>query len=298
VLLTGYATVELAVTALTEYGALSCLRKEAFDRVEFRELIDRALSIAPPMGSPTMRPDGAGVDDSESAGSAGGESGGGLALVVEDDAGWRGILSELLSEAGYAPRLCAGYGEALGILRREACALAVLDLSLGGSANLVHSAGGRENQEESLGGYRLLATTRAAGIPTIVVSGVASAASIEAAYAEHAIFAFIEKQTFDRRGFLRTVREARASGSAGGALSCLTRREREVLELVAHGLTNAEAAAALFVSVNTVKRHLKAIFRKLGVHTRAAAAARAFSAGLSVDRPDPASSPAEPGLRH
>jgi RNA polymerase sigma factor (sigma-70 family) len=58
-------------------------------------------------------------------------------------------------------------------------------------------------------------------------------------------------------------------------LATLTPREREVLDLLAQGLTNKEIAEALVISDNTVKRHLKAIFAKLDVSTRAAAAARA-----------------------
>ena len=46
-LLTGYATVEVAVSALTELGAYTCLRKEAFRRAEFRALIRKALAVAP-----------------------------------------------------------------------------------------------------------------------------------------------------------------------------------------------------------------------------------------------------------
>ena len=291
VLLTGFATVELAVSALTEHGAFSCLRKEAFNRAGFHELINQALASAPPVSAATDSPDDARLNDSGREILASDAPAAGLVLVVEDDAGWRGILSELLTEAGYAPRLCASFGEAVGRLRRERYALAVLDLSLEGSATPRASVRGPRVSGESLGGYRLLASTRAAGIPTIVVSGVTSPANIESAYAEQAIFAFVEKQTFDRRAFLRTVREARAAGGAGSALDCLTRREREVLELVAQGLTNGETAAALFITVNTVKRHLKAIFRKLGVHTRSAAAARAISAGVSVDWPESGSPP-------
>jgi len=52
----------------------------------------------------------------------------------------------------------------------------------------------------------------------------------------------------------------------------LTRREVEVLRLVAEGLTNAEIAHRLFLSPNTVNVHLYSIFSKLGVTTRTAAA--------------------------
>jgi DNA-binding CsgD family transcriptional regulator len=53
----------------------------------------------------------------------------------------------------------------------------------------------------------------------------------------------------------------------------LTPREREILDLVAEGRTNADIAEALWVSPGTIRRHLENVFTKLGVHTRTAAAA-------------------------
>ncbi|MDN4597330.1 response regulator transcription factor [Leifsonia virtsii] len=68
---------------------------------------------------------------------------------------------------------------------------------------------------------------------------------------------------------------APAGPDAAGALltrfPSLTRREAEVLALVADGLSNAEIAGALFVSVATVKTHINAIFAKLAVRDRAQA---------------------------
>jgi DNA-binding NarL/FixJ family response regulator len=60
----------------------------------------------------------------------------------------------------------------------------------------------------------------------------------------------------------------------------LSHRELEVLELVAAGTTNREAAARLFISEATVKTHLLNIYAKLGVGDRAAAVAEAFKRGL------------------
>ncbi len=54
----------------------------------------------------------------------------GKVLIVDDDAGWREILSELLEEAGYQVRACSSYAEAVGHPRREPPPLAVVDLSL------------------------------------------------------------------------------------------------------------------------------------------------------------------------
>jgi two-component system, NarL family, response regulator LiaR len=56
----------------------------------------------------------------------------------------------------------------------------------------------------------------------------------------------------------------------------LTARESEALALVATGMPNRAIAEALFVSENTVRTHLKAVFRKLGVTNRSQAVARAL----------------------
>jgi DNA-binding NarL/FixJ family response regulator len=60
----------------------------------------------------------------------------------------------------------------------------------------------------------------------------------------------------------------------------LSQRELEVLELVAAGTTNREAAARLFISEATVKTHLLNVYAKLGVSDRAAAVAEAYNQGL------------------
>jgi DNA-binding CsgD family transcriptional regulator/tetratricopeptide (TPR) repeat protein len=60
----------------------------------------------------------------------------------------------------------------------------------------------------------------------------------------------------------------------------LSPREREVLRLVAQGLSDRAIAQALIISENTAKFHLKSIFRKLGARTRAQAAALAAERGL------------------
>jgi LuxR family maltose regulon positive regulatory protein len=57
----------------------------------------------------------------------------------------------------------------------------------------------------------------------------------------------------------------------------LTDRERDVLRLLPSRLTVGEIAAVLYVSVNTVKFHLRLIYRKLGVNSREEAAAIARS---------------------
>ena len=64
------------------------------------------------------------------------------------------------------------------------------------------------------------------------------------------------------------------------AKEALSDRELEVLQLIARGFNNREAAAHLFISEATVKTHLLHIYTKLGVNDRAAAVAIAFERGL------------------
>ena len=52
----------------------------------------------------------------------------------------------------------------------------------------------------------------------------------------------------------------------------LTARKREILELVVEGLSNAEIAGRLYLSVSTIKQHLRAAYKVLGVHNRTEAA--------------------------
>jgi ATP/maltotriose-dependent transcriptional regulator MalT len=51
----------------------------------------------------------------------------------------------------------------------------------------------------------------------------------------------------------------------------LTRREKEVLQLLAVGLSNQEIAERLFITEGTLKRHVANLYQKLGVHNRAQA---------------------------
>ena len=81
--------------------------------------------------------------------------------------------------------------------------------------------------------------------------------------------------------FLGRTRSPEAGSGAPGAsrLAGITTREREVLQLIARGLTNGEIASELFVSETTVKTHVGRILSKLGLRDRVQAVILAYETG-------------------
>ncbi|GAA2485485.1 response regulator [Winogradskya humida] len=80
---------------------------------------------------------------------------------------------------------------------------------------------------------------------------------------------------------VRLLKHFRAAAAAGVPAHTLTARELDVVRAVAQGHTNHEIAAALFLSVSTVKTHLGAAQAKLGVRNRVEIASWAWRAGLA-----------------
>lgn len=68
--------------------------------------------------------------------------------------------------------------------------------------------------------------------------------------------------------------------AGSGASPALTRRQREILQLFADGLSTDRAARSLGLSPETVRTHIKAVLSRLGAHDRAHAVAIAFRGGL------------------
>lgn len=80
--------------------------------------------------------------------------------------------------------------------------------------------------------------------------------------------------------------EETAQPSDGATLTALTPRELEVLAMVSSGLTNAEAAERLQLSIHAIKFHLAGIYSRLGVSNRTEAAVaylRLSGAGFQKD---------------
>jgi DNA-binding NarL/FixJ family response regulator len=209
-------------------------------------------------------------------------NGGPKVLVVEDDVNWRALYEEILGDAGWACYCAVSYGEARGWLQRLDFEIAIVDL------NLASSAAPEGNRD----GFYLLRAARQRGVPAIVVSALGDPADVDRAYDEYGVFAFVEKEGFDRRNFMRLLEEARRAGvedavaaasdpaSPATGMEELTPREREVLALLIQGSTNRQIAEALLITPNTTKKHVDHILQKLGASTRAGAVATALQAGI------------------
>jgi DNA-binding NarL/FixJ family response regulator len=112
--------------------------------------------------------------------------------------------------------------------------------------------------------------------PELLVAGIRAVHSGESLLAPTVTRRMIE--SFLERGPV-------ANPDAQERLSTLTAREREVLQLVARGLTNAEVATNLFVSETTVKTHVGRMLMKLGLRDRVQAVIYAYENGLTTATP-------------
>jgi DNA-binding CsgD family transcriptional regulator len=140
---------------------------------------------------------------------------------------------------------------------------AVADLPGAGPAHLRPYALSRE-------GARLLDAGDRAGARAALGSAVAEAEKIGAGLVVQQAQGLL-----DRAGLTGQAEEGRPAEGPDSGTDSLTARERQVLALVAEGLTNGQIAERLFISAKTASVHVSAILRKLGVSTRTEAALRA-----------------------
>ncbi|HEY1093512.1 MAG TPA: response regulator transcription factor [Glycomyces sp.] len=114
--------------------------------------------------------------------------------------------------------------------------------------------------------------------PTTLLTGIRAVAAGEGILAPTATRRLIEEYSL----------RPEAGSVAGRRLDTLTEREREVLVLIAAGLSNTELAARLFISMATVKTHISRLLAKLHARDRAQLVITAYESGLVTPGTDPA----------
>ncbi len=75
-----------------------------------------------------------------------------------------------------------------------------------------------------------------------------------------------------------------AGGDWPGRAEGLTARQAEVLALIAQGLSNDEVAERAYITINSLKSHVRAIYRKIGAESRSQAVIWALEHGFAPDR--------------
>ncbi|MEU5861733.1 MULTISPECIES: response regulator transcription factor [unclassified Nonomuraea] len=88
--------------------------------------------------------------------------------------------------------------------------------------------------------------------------------------------------TVTRRLIAEFTSRPAAAATPARTLESLTARERETLQLIARGLSNAEIAESMVVSEHTVKTHVSNVLSKLGLRDRVQAVIAAYESGLTV----------------
>jgi two-component system nitrate/nitrite response regulator NarL len=197
-----------------------------------------------------------------------------LILVVDNSAGARNQVAGLLERMGYETRQARNGLEALEAAKELQPALVLLEVNL--------------SEVSGYGVCRQLRDRYGDDIAIIFLSGERTEPYDRVAGLLLGADDYIVKP-FDEGELLARVRSAlrhssvspRGGVQADPAAETLTSREREVLLLLARGLTQAQIAAELVISPKTVAGHIQRVLSKLGVHSRAQAVALAHELGLA-----------------
>jgi two-component system nitrate/nitrite response regulator NarL len=193
-------------------------------------------------------------------------------LVVDGDRASRKSVSALLRRIGHETREAKTGPEALELAMHLRPTLVVLEVNL-----------------EEISGYEVCRELRDAfggEIAVIFLSGERTTPSDRVAGLlvgadDYIIKPFHPDELLARvRTALRRVFRGPAEQPVQAVDALLTRRENEVLRLLARGLNQTQIAAMLVISPKTVGGHIQRILTKLGVHSRAHAVAVAHQQGL------------------
>jgi DNA-binding NarL/FixJ family response regulator len=191
-------------------------------------------------------------------------------LIADENKASRARLARLLQANGFKVVQVASGEQALQAVRQTRPSIALLEIPLG-----------------HLSGYEVCRTLRSElgdSLPIVFVSASRTesydrVAGLLLGADDYIVKPYAPDELLTRvRNLVRRSRPL-----APGAVTGLTKREREVLQLLVEGLRSEEIASRLFISRKTVGTHIEHILRKLGVRSQAQAVAVAYRRQLEVD---------------
>ncbi len=187
----------------------------------------------------------------------------GRVLVVDDDPIVCELVATTLGEHGYPTRRASDVREALYLVERETPDVVVLDVRLPDISGYQLCRRLRDDYGDSIGiillsGERMESLDRAAGLLLGADDYMVKPFVLDE------LLARVQRLARRSRPIARTV------------VAGLTRRELEILRLLACGLDHIEIARDLVITAKTVEKHIEHILLKLGVHSRAQAIALAL----------------------
>jgi DNA-binding NarL/FixJ family response regulator len=188
-------------------------------------------------------------------------------LVVDDDPDFRTLVSSLLASVGYSTVEAGSGEEALASARQQTPAAVLLDVRL-----------------PRISGYEVCHQLRrqlGEGLPILFVSGERTEPLDRTAGLLIGADEYLLKP-LDLDEFLARMHRlvGRAPSWNAKERFGLTKRERDVLALLAEGLSQKEIARELVISTKTVAAHIQNTLGKLGVHSRTQAVAIAHRDGI------------------
>jgi DNA-binding NarL/FixJ family response regulator len=187
----------------------------------------------------------------------------GAVLIADPDGAVRADIAKVFEAAGYAVKQVATGEAALDSARDDAPCAVVLEVTLG----------------DLFSGYEVCrALRRSFGpeLPIVFLSGVRTESYDRVAGLLVGADDYLVKPFAGDELLARVRRLIPRSGSQANGAANLTKREEEVLRLLAEGLAQDTIAERLSISSKTVGTHIEHILSKLGVHSRAQAVALAY----------------------
>jgi len=205
-------------------------------------------------------------------------------LVADGDAPTRTLIAGLLAHVGYRTLEATSGHQALALTASEQPRLFLIDVELPGISGYETCRELRDRYGNTLP-IVLLSATRVEPLDRIAGLLIGADDYIVKPFDPGELLARV--RTLLRRHTTNNGNNHNDNANGRTGLHTLTGREREILDLLAHGRSQDDIAGELYITPKTVATHIQRVLTKLGVHSRAQAVAFALRHTPTDTEPDP-----------